>query len=317
MRIASVLCLFQLLGIACAGAETRSGELGFGAASFGNGASVRIATRAEPPRDLAAAGVVNGYAVDKGALHRSLVDHVHATYFGYDIFAEPLENGKKCRVTISALSPARLDNDAGNTGRSSASASATGTATLKVPASYRCVSLPKYPDPQILSPGDTLALDLLATPDGREKITDYITVVINGHEPASKEPSARDFSLDDVAMHVEDPSLSLNGATPTGPLAAGKFVGHLFWFSVPGRGRFIVAPAPNGGLGFEKSGVIRGAAMLLRCEGTEYEIKSRDTILGSEPGRSWNAYVLHDSNFEPKSGACGSAMRVDQILPAR
>ena len=317
MRIVSILCLFQVLAISGGAGEAQSGELGFGAASFGNGASVRIATRAEPPKDLSGVGVVNGYAVDKSALHRSLIDHAHSTYFGYDIYVEPLENKKKCRVTISALSSVGLDHRAGNTGHSSASAGAGGAASVKVPASYRCIALPKYPEPQIVNPGDTLALDLLVSPDGRERITDYITVVISAVEPFSKGPPVRDFALEDVALHIQDPSLSLNGATSTELGQAGEFVGHLFWFFVPGKGRFIVSPAPNAGRGFERIGMIRGTALLIRCEGTDYEIRSRTTILGSESGQSWNVYVLHDSSFEPKSGVCGSAMRLEQLFLAR
>src|SRR5690349_15634892 len=81
----------------------QAAELGFGAAGFGNGAGVRISTRAEPLQGPFQARIANGYAVDTRALHRSLVDHLQAAYFGYDIFVEPVEDGKKCRVTISPL----------------------------------------------------------------------------------------------------------------------------------------------------------------------------------------------------------------------
>ncbi len=311
MRIVSLLALFLPLAIASVAGEARPGELGFGAASFGNGAGVRIATRSDPPNDSLGERVVNGYAVDKSALHRSLVDHARATYFGYDIYVEPLENTKKCRVTITALSSIMLVDTAGNTGHASASAGAGGAASPKAPASYRGVALPKYPEPQIVNPGDTLALDLLVSADGREKITDYITVVIDAVEP--KGPSARDFSLEDVVMRIQDPTLSLNGSAGKELAPTGEFAGHFFWFFVPGKGRFIVSPAPNAGQGFEKIGVVRGAGLRFKSEGAEYEIKSRATILGAESSQSWNAYVLREARFEPGSATCGSAMRLEQL----
>ena len=309
----SALFLLGWLATSCSAGEARSVELGFGAASFGNGASVRIATKAEPPRDPTSGGVVNGYAVDYSALHRSLVDHAHSVYFGYDIYVEPVENGKKCRVTISALSSAKFEKAAGTPSRTTVSASAGGAASLKIPTDYRGIALPKYPEPQLLKPGDTLALDLLVSPDGQQKITDYITVAIKDTGSVPQTPSVPDFALEDVAMRIQDPLLFLNGspAIEFGP--AGEFVGHYFWFSVPGKGRFIVSPTPNPGQGFEKNGTVRGNVLRLRYEGADYEIRSRTVILGSEPGQGWNLYVLRDPAFRSTSGTCGSGMRVEQL----
>jgi hypothetical protein len=41
---------------------------------------------------------------------------------------------------------------------------------------FRFLVLPRYPDPVVVENGDTIALDLLVSPDGKRKIVDYLEI---------------------------------------------------------------------------------------------------------------------------------------------
>jgi hypothetical protein len=68
--------------------------------------------------------------------------------------------------------------------------------------------LPKYSAPQLVKSGDIIALDLLVSPDGKQKIVDYIQFTsakqfLDASTPPADPPAAisteepKDFTLDD------------------------------------------------------------------------------------------------------------------------
>jgi len=95
-------------------------------------------------------------------------DSSRRAYFGYDISTEPIPNTDRIRVTIAPLSMTvdELEADQG---------------AQKV-SGFRFLVLPRYPAPVIVENGDTIALDLLVSPDGKQKIVDYLEI---SYKPAT------------------------------------------------------------------------------------------------------------------------------------
>ena len=108
----------------------------------------------------------SGWSTEKGGTyHHYMVDWKGMAYFGYDLTSEPVPGTSKIRVRIEPLS---LTAEKVNR-MFAASADKPDFARL------RFLVLPKYPPPQVIESGDTIALDLLASPDGKQKVVDYIT----------------------------------------------------------------------------------------------------------------------------------------------
>lgn len=311
MRISSLLYLWTAVCLTCA---AQPGEIGSGMAGLGNGVSVRIVTKAEPPiKDAEALRLSSRYAVGTGVVHRYLVDAANHTYFGYDLHGEPLSGAKQCRVSILPLTSVGVDDSHHPGGASSASASSGGGTAIRMDGSYRPVLLPRYPGPQVVTDGDTIALDLLTTPGGEQKLVDYIDVSCKPAERAPESGAARNLSVEDAPMHISNPAMSVDGRPVPSAAKAGEISGSLTWFYFPGAGRFILSLAPRSGQGFVKAGTINGNVISFQFGGSQYQVKSAVTILST--GQTWNLYLLHDPMFRPKSGLpFGSAMRLEQLI---
>jgi hypothetical protein len=107
----------------------------------------------------------SGYTIDhEGVFHHYVVNDSLLVYFGYDLTMKPVPGTSKIRVLIEPLSLTvqKLNQ------------SQTGQDKLDF-ARLRFLVLPKYPPPQIIESGDTIALDLLVSPDGKQKVVDYLT----------------------------------------------------------------------------------------------------------------------------------------------
>jgi hypothetical protein len=314
MKTGSILCLCVIAVSARLAYAAQPGDVGTGVGGLGNGVSVRIVTKAEPPsKTTEALKLSNRYAVGNGVLHRFVIDAANHTYFGYDLYAEPLAGTLHCRVAILPLTSVLVDDSQHAVSRGSASASAGGGKPIQVDGSYRPVLLPGYPGPQVVSNGDTIALDLLISPDGLRKVVDYIDLSCKAPDGVPESLAARDVSLDDVEMHISDPSRSVNGTHVSGSGRGAVMSGSLMWVYFPGKGRFILSIVPRRSQGFVRGGTIRDNVISFRFGSDRYEVKSAATILGT--GRTWNLYVLRDSSFEPKSGSTfGSATRLEQLF---
>jgi hypothetical protein len=313
MRTGTILCLW-VVAASTHFAYAQPGEVGSGVAGLGNGVSVRIVTWAEPPHQATEAlKLSNRYTVGNGVLHRSVIDTANHTYFGYDLYAEPVAGTLQCRVSILPLTSVSIDNSQQPVSRGAASASAGQAKPIQVDASYRAVFLPRYPGPEMASDGDTIALDLLISPDGKQKVVDYIVVSCKSPDSVRQSGVAQDVSLDDVEMRISDPLRSVNGTPISGSRREAAVTGSLVWFYFPGKGRFILSIVPRRSQGFVLSGTIRDNLMSFRFGNDQYRVKSATTILGN--GRTWNLYVLHDPSFELRSGLTfGSATRLEQLL---
>jgi len=180
--------------------------------------------------------------------------------------------------------------------------------------------LPKYPPLQTVNYGDTIALDLMTSADGSEKIVDYIqlTAPANaGPPPPAATAEPRDFSIDDgpVKFSIDAAAVIVNGEKVSSGMTF--YGGATLAFYFPGQGRYILSLAPHDG--FVKSGTVRANVVAFQANGRQYEIRFSAPIAGSD--KAWNLYVLHDPSYLPNSNAIDSAQgaidRLDNLLPKR
>jgi hypothetical protein len=242
-----------------------------------NGVAIHIkyTTVLEPPlkrpADLKISG---GISVEKNLIHRVMNDGVNLQSFGYDITAMPGPGADQFTVTISPL-------------------------TAKV--SYALVPLPKDPPPQVVQEGDTIALDLLVSPDGSRKIVDYIEVR-SVRAPAAAETTApaRDYTPDDgpVNFGFFEAKALINGEPFNGGIGFTGKTGATLWMYAPNQGRYVLSLVPHEG--FQKSGSIRDNVIEFQSDGQKYEIRTQNLVIGTKG--AWNLYVLHQPLWLPEQG---------------
>jgi hypothetical protein len=138
---------------------------------FANGVTAKATIAAEPPAPLSVfETMMFSISTSNGdTYHRWIVDDSQRGYFGYDISTERIPNGDRIRVTFVPLTlpPDQLNLPPGQ---------ASADQEAKKLAAYRFLVLPRYPAPIIVGNGDTIALDLLVSADGKQKIVDYIEI---------------------------------------------------------------------------------------------------------------------------------------------
>jgi hypothetical protein len=285
-----VLRLPLLIALAAASlpAADRPGFIMSGSVEL-TGVVVRFTTMAEPPaKDLQ--GMGGGVTGRKDRISREMLDPVTHQYFGYDLIVAPGDAPGRHTVKFEPLS-LRAEN--------------------------MQLLLPKYPPPQIVQDGDIIALDLLESPDGRQKIVDYIEITSKVEPPAArttKEP--RDFTLDDGPLRFDfrlPTKLLINGQPYTGTYGMTGKPGATLWFAVPGHGRYILSLTPQPG--FQKSGAIRGNVLAFQAGADEYELRTSGPITPS--GGSWNLYLLHDASFPTKDSIQYGTDRLENLLPKK
>jgi len=251
-----------------------------------------------------------GFRNTAGREHRFLWDEATHTYFGYDLVVERAVERGSCRVSISPLSM-------------------TLDVLMEWPrqpvpgeySGYKLLSLPTNPGEQIVRSGDTIAVDLLASPDGKRRVVDYIKIMgvapaifnwtpaVGGGVPP--EPTPRDFTAEDLALRLVRPQFSVNGKAIDS--AGGETTGSVLWFYLPGRGRFLVSliPYPN----FVKTGTLRGSLISFRSGADTYEVHSAEPYLRSwHP--LWNLYVLAQPSYRKGQAILfGGVDRPDRFVP--
>ena len=204
--------------------------------------------------------------------------------------------------------------------------------------------LPKYPPPQTVYSGDTIALDIMISSDGRERIVDYIqlTAAASGpsqaaagevwrHLPATTAPAKsatsqaavtaepRDFSIDDgpLTFSIDAPAVLIDGEKFSQRVAMEFHSGATLGFYFPGQGRYILSLAPHDG--FVRSGTIHANVIAFESNRRQYEIQLSAPIAGSD--KTWNLYVLRDPGYLPPSTridlVVGSVDRLENLLPKR
>jgi hypothetical protein len=131
---------------------------------FSNGVTAKATIAVEPPAPVSVFEN-KGFSISTttgDVYHRWIVDDSQRGYFGYDIGTERIQNTDRIRVTITPLSLTvdELEVDS----------------RAKKLSGFRFLVLPHYPPPLVVENGDTIALDLLVSADGKQKIVDYIKI---------------------------------------------------------------------------------------------------------------------------------------------
>ncbi len=279
MRTTRLLLAFAMAAVA----QAQPGWLMGFSGTLSNGVEVKFSTFADPPFKWSQPLKIGLGGIHTGSdrIHRFMVDRAGKSYFGYDLAAAPTD-ANHYRVTILPLTP---------------------TQDL---AGYIPIALPRIPAPQTVQEGDKIALDLLVSADGSQKIVDYIQVSMKKRPPASvPAPSSavRDYTLDDgplkFAMDGQH-DIFINGQPQPG-LALTMKSGSTLWFYFPGWGRYVLSLEPRIGYGFQAAGTIQDNVIRFQADGNRYEIRFPAPLLSG--GGTYRLYVLRDPEYRPANGA--------------
>jgi hypothetical protein len=183
-------------------------------------------------------------------------------------------------------------------------------------------ALQKYPAPQTIRDGDIVAIDLMVSADGTQKLTDYIQIVSPARDPeppaATTTGEPRDFTVDDgpVTYSVGRFSVLWEGQTLKTTWHTGR-PGATFWIAFPNDGRYILSLVPHDG--FTKSGAVRDNVISFEPGGQPCEIRFFTPVAGA--GGAWNLYVMHDSGYQPKENLRSKVItgtgRLDEFVERR
>jgi hypothetical protein len=263
-----------------------------GSGTMKSGMTIQYTAYAIPGGKWSGAWGAGGIEVRADKIHRSMIESTTGAYFGYDLTFK----GDRTSGYQAVFGPLST-------------------------AGGRKLMQPKYPPPQPVRDGDTIALDLMVSPDGTKRIVDYIRFLSRLPEPAAATTTAepRDFTIDDGAVTYDAwaTTVWINGSKLPGTANFTGKPGATFWIALPGRGRYVLSLAPHAG--FLKSGAVRDNVISFQDGGREYEVRFMRPVAGR--GKAWNLYVLHDQAYSPNPqsrnfAACG-ADRLDNLLPAR
>lgn len=264
-----------------------------------NGVHVAFKTDYVAAQPMAAAGQNRAMETrvesESNVVHRILVDNATGSYFGYELEVEPVKDTKQFMVSVKALSPEFLERL-----REENATRKSGQRSDLPPFQ---IQSPRFPAPQLIDDGDTLAFDVLVNRQTGAKIVDLITVSASSiplpAPPSSGDP-ARDFQIENVQLRVWNFQLLVNGQVAA--KSTGGCYGRLILFYLPGRGRFVFSIAPQEG--FQKIGVIEQNKITFSVGDDAYEWISGSPII--EGGGNWNLWVRHEPDYRPDAGRYGN-----------
>jgi hypothetical protein len=238
-----------------------------------------------------------------GLVHRILMDTQRGLYYGYDILLSKAEVPGRFVVAVKPL-----DASEDREFRERLWGDFCQGCDAPRPVAH---TSQRYPQPQVVAPGDTLSVDLLADGKSGELISEEITVSVPdmGPRPVEVLP-ARDLKAENVWLQMAEAELSVNGqpvGEPKGPSVQGEVV----WVQLPDRGRAFLSLVPRGGYDFRKIGVASANKISFTIEGVRYEWVAEGPIVTAGPVppfnnvQSWHVWVLHDRDFQPGPNAQG------------
>ncbi|MBL8206177.1 MAG: SLBB domain-containing protein [Blastocatellia bacterium] len=244
---------------------------------------------------------------DVNSVNRVLVDQKSGVFFGYTLKVEPVSGSNKYRVYLQPLSveqETKIKSSKWYEDAQHANVNALVPGTIqsgRKPQSQPAPSLTpvtRFPAPQMLEDGDTIAVDVMVNPMTGTRISDRITISSKDLPLTSdSRKPARDFTLDDIEMKISNYRLLINNQMVTQEKPQAGCAGPIVWFYVPGEGRFIFSIKPRAGYDFQRIGAIEDNKIAFSVNGKNFEWQSESPIVGN--GGKWNLYVLHDAKFEP------------------
>lgn len=249
--------------------------------------TVHYKTMAEPP--LQSSGSFGGGILrDQNTVHRLLFDRNSRSYVGYDLLVTTGDPSGPYRVSFQPLS---------NTS-DMLSRFAAGLSLEPMPPA-------KYPPPQIVQQSDTIALDIMVSSDGQQKIVDYLQ--LSPPQPVDLPPAQttaepRDFTVDDEPLTIGLDSFNRTSVFIDGKRFAGRVgfsdqKGGALWMYFPGVGRYVLSLASHPG--FLKEGSIRDHVIAFHDGDHQFEVRLALAIVGS--GHAWNLYVRPDPSYRVKA----------------
>jgi len=273
MKRNSFLLVFLFTGVVWAQLMTGNGSV--------NGVSYSYETRLEPP-DPPISKNGGGTLTINNVVKRHLCDFVQKKCFGYDLKMEPLPDGRYLfefsQLTITPEKMAEIFDNVGG---------------------WTLMPMPQRPATQVLSAGDTVALDLFVNPATGQRIVDYITVQGGHGRRLSASGSPHDFTVEEGWLEISAPRLTINGKLlEATALNRGVVGGSSVWIYVSGHGRFIFSLAPRSDLGMQKAGEVRGSTLTWRWGGDEFSLNADKRI--APGGGAYNVYVFNDASYRPK-----------------
>jgi hypothetical protein len=249
-----------------------------------SGVFVRIRMEADPPSSQDATSNLLESEDTPNLLHRVFVDDKNELFFGYELLVEPVAATRQFRVTVRPLSEEYLRQLRAR------------PAFLKrrLHPSYNAAAFSAVP--QLVSDGDTFALDVLRNPRTGAKIVDVIQVTRTdpGMQEAESNRPPSDFALEDVQLKVTNYTLRVNGEVVK-QRPSGGCAGALIWFALGERGRFVLSLVPRPGYQFRKAGSVRHNTIAFEWDGDTYEWESSLPVVGT--GGNWNLWVLRDPDY--------------------
>jgi GWxTD domain-containing protein len=234
---------------------------------------------------------------ESNTIRRVFIDSNGSSYFGYALVIEPLASTRQFRVSVRPLSK---EDEQELRARKSFETRAIHP-NYNTAGFTRAATAP----PQVISDGDTFALDVLVNPKTGDKVTDFVTVSADeavARETSSRAggaPAPRDFTLEDVEMKMINYQLLVNGEMVARGKRTGACAGPVIWFHLQGRGRFIFSLRPHEGYDFQKLGTIERNKIKFTLKDERYEWVSDAPVVSG--GGPWNLYVLYDPSYVPDS----------------
>lgn len=230
----------------------------------------------------------------KNIMHRIITDSKNKLYFGYDIVVTPQPEKNKFKLSFKPLSI--------NPGKYLALFNAdnffittNSNETVNVD-DFATQIFPKYPEDILVEGSDTITLELLENPQTKAKIFDVLKIYTENQRSGdvfSERKPARDFTIDDVELELNNMELFVNGEKIG--KGGGGITGANIYFYLAEKGRFIMSPFPHKGFNFQKIGIVENNKITFNFNGDSYKLISTAPVLGS--GGKWNIWVLHDSNY--------------------
>jgi hypothetical protein len=302
----SRLHLLALAAVLAAHAQVKTAqEMGNGVGQLQSGVTLKYKTVLEPPvRNSAFRPLGGAFRVTGDSMVHCIYDRAAQSYFGYEMSVWPGDAGNTRRVTIGPANSAEVVR---------ALKGVAGDLPLN-PAPQ-----PLYPAPQIVRNGDTLAMDLMVSPDGRERIVDYVefSFGVKAEKPAADTAVPQDFTMDDGPLKWElgQAEARIDGRDFRGYVVVYAWRGGATpWFYFPGQGRYALSLGPHDG--FEKAGVLRASVISFTADGHEYEIRLTEPPAGLE--KAWNLYVSRDAAYLPRpalvNAVVGSVDRLENLV---
>ena len=283
-------------------------QLGHGVATLESGVTLHYRTMVEASANGSLGSGLGGgvFGSSGNTMRHCLYDRVATTYFGYEMTVLPGNTPDTRKVVFGPVNLAAIREP------------------LKAVAGdlpLNAAPQPKFPPPETVRNGDTIAMDLMTGADHNDRIVDYIQFSFSEDVKPPKADLAepQDFTIDDgsPSFDLDQTEVSIDGRNIESLVTYPPKGGATLWMYAPGQGRFVLSLAQRPEL--KKAGVVRGRKISFTWEGHRYEIRLLQAPAGAV--KAWNLYVGRDAAWLPRDtlvkSVVMSADRYETLMPHR